>query len=312
MAGNFISPAEGLVRALRRRLWIERVFWLALIGLLAALHFGAVPGGRRVVLIAVDGDPVTVVASRADAHRLLDALKSPSGAVVGEVTFAEKVALHRVPASRNPIQSDSEAMKALAARLHPIVQAAAIIASDEIVLALPNEQEAVRTLSAILQRFSPRGENTVRYFKENVKIESRDVPVALLYPTADAALERIIEASRPKGEYEVRPGDSAWKIAQKYSVPLSRLAGANPGLDLNRVRAGARLKLPGELPPITVIARTEIEEPVSDELGAPTRKVRVIYENGAEVSRQVIGRPPRNRTALPRAARRYNPGEIIR
>lgn len=312
MAGNFVSPAEGLVRALRRRLWIERVLWLALIGLLAALHFGAISGGRRAVLIAVNGEPVTVMASRADAHRLLDALKSPSGEAVGDVTFAEKVALHSVPASRNPIQSDSEAMKALAARLHPMVQAAAIVTSGEVVLALPDQQEAVKTLSAMLQHFSPRGEDITRYFKEEVKVETRSVPVGALYPTADAALERIVEASRPKVEYEVRPGDSAWKIAQMYGVPLSRLAGANPGLDLNRVRAGERLKIPGELPPITVIARKEIEEPVSDEPGAPTRKVRITYENGAETSHQVIGRSPRRATAFPRPGRRYGPGEIIR
>jgi LysM repeat protein len=312
MPGNFILPAEGLVRALRRRLWIERVIWLALIGLLAAVHFGALPGGRRVTLIAVNGDPVTVVASRADARRLLDALKSPSGEVIGDVTFAEKVASHSVSASRNPIQSDSEAMKALAGRLHPMVQAAAIVAGGEVVLALPNQQEAVKTLSAILQRFSPPGDSVTRYFKEEVKVETRSVPVGALYPTANAALERIIEASRPKAEYEVRPGDSAWKIAQKYSVPLSRLGGANPGMDLNRVRAGERLKIPGELPPITIIARKEIKEPISDEPGAPTRKVRISYENGAEVSRQVIGRPPRRTAAFPRPGRRYNPGEIIR
>jgi LysM repeat protein len=203
-------------------------------------------------------------------------------------------------------------MKALAAKVHPVVQAAAIVANGEVVLALPNQQEAVRTLSAILQHFSPSGDNVTRYFKEEVKIELRSVPLAAFYSNADAALARLEEASRPKGVYEVKPGDSAWKIAQEHGLALSRLAGANPGVDLNRVRAGARLKIPGELPPITVLARKEIAEPVGDEPGAPTRRVRISYENGAEVSRQVIGRPPRPSRALPRSARRYRLGEFIR
>lgn len=312
MAGSFITPAEGLARALRRRLWIERVVWLTLIGLLAGLHFGAVPGGRRAVLITVNGGPVTVVASRADARRLLEAVKSPSGEAVGDVTFAEKVALHSVPASRNPVQSDSEAMKALAARLHPVVEAAAIVANGQVVLALPDQQEAVKTLSAILQRFSPTGGDVTRYFREEVKVETRSVPVEVMYASAEAAVERVAEASRPKEEYEVRPGDSAWRIAAKHNVPLSRLAAANPEANMDRVIVGETLRIPGELPPITVIARRELEEPVSDEPGAPKRKVRILYENGAEMSRQVIGRPPRRVTDYSRAPRRYGGGGIIR
>ena len=184
-------------------------------------------------------------------------------------------------------------MKALSAKLHPVVSASAIIANGEVVLGLPDQKEAVRTLSAILRRFTPPGGNATVYFKEEVKVETRDIAPAKLFATAEAALEQVEQSARPKGRYEVKPGDSAWKIAGEHDVPLSRLAAANPEVDLNRVRAGQRLNIPGELPPLTVVARKEVSEPLGEGPEAPVRKIRMIYENGALVSREVIGRPPR-------------------
>jgi LysM repeat protein len=312
MPGSFVSPSDMLVRSLRRRLWLERAFWLVVIGLFAAVHFGALPGGRRAVLIMVNGQPVTVVASRTDARRVLNELKGAAEAPAGEVTFPERVTFHSVPASRNPVQSDSEAMKALAAVVHPVVRAAAIVTNGEVVLGLPDQKEALKTLSAILRRFSPPGEEVKVFFKEQVRVETRDVPPDKLYPSAEKALAKIEQASAPKGEYEVRPGDSAWGIARKYNVPLSRLAAANPDANMDRVIAGERVKIPGELPPITVIARQELEEQVGEGIGARTRRVRITYENGAVVSREVIGRPARRATAFTRPARRPGPGEVIR
>jgi LysM repeat protein len=314
MPDNFVAPSDLLVRQLRRRLWLERVCWLLLLGLLGAVHFGAVPGGRRAILITANGQPVTVVASRGEANRLLDDLKSPSNVPNTKVAFAETVTLRSVSAARNPIQSDSEAMNAIAAKIHPVVRASAIIVNGEIVLALPDQSEAVTVLSDILNRFSPPGEDVTRYFKEQVKVETRDVPPDTLYPNDEKAVARIAEASAPKGEYEVKPGDSAWKIARHFAVPLSRLGAANPEVDLNKVRLGQKLKVPGDLPPLTVIARREIQEPLGESPFAPARKIRITYENGAEVNREIIGRQARRTLAGPvePVRRRRGVGEVIR
>lgn len=288
-----------LTRRLVRRLWLERLFWLLLVGALVALYLGAFPGGRRVTLIAADGEPLAVVPNRGDAQRLLDEVKSMSGLPPGKVDFAQKVTFHQVPVSRNPVQSDGEALKALSAKLDPMVEAAAITAGGEVVLALPNLQEAVRTLSLLLEEFSPPGPSATVYFREHVKVDTRSVPPDKLYPTADKALEKIVDDSAPKAEHTVKPGDSAWKIANDYGVSLSRLAAENPDLDMNRIQIGQKVKIPGELPPLTVIARREITEPVGSSASGRTRKVRITYENGVEVKRDIIGLsapPPAART----------------
>ncbi|MCJ7752723.1 MAG: LysM domain-containing protein [Armatimonadetes bacterium] len=290
---------HNLTRRLVRRLWLERLFWLLLVSVLVALYLGAFPGGRRATLIAADGEPLAVVPNRGDAQRLLDEVKSMSGLPADKVDFAQKITFHQVPASRNPVQSDREALKSLSAKLDPMVEAAAITAGGEVVLALPNLQEAVKTLSKLLEEFSPPGPSATAYFKEHVKIDMRPVPPDKLYPTADKALEKIVEDSAPKAEHTVKPGDSAWKIANDYDVSLSRLAAENPDQDMSKVQIGQKVKIPGELPPLTVIARREITEPVGSGASGRTRKVRITYENGVEVKRDSIGLsapPPAART----------------
>ncbi len=283
-----INPdsSEVLLRRLHRRLWTERVFWLLLLAGLGALHFGAFPKNSEAILLAADGQPVTVVASRRAAQHLLDEYKASSGLDADKLVFAKKITFHSVPADRNPVQSETEAMQALTAKVGLLVKAAAIVANGETVIALPTQQEAVKTLSLLLEEFAPPGVSGNVYFKEQVKVEMRDVPTDKLYSSAEKAIEKIAQATAPQQEYEVKPGDSAWKIASKFGVTLSRLAAANPDLDLNRVILGAKIKIPGELPPLTVVARKEIEQPNS---AGGVRRIRITYENGAEIKRETIG-----------------------
>ena len=275
--------------SLRRRLWLERAtFVVVLLGLLL-LYLGAVPGGRRVCLVTVDGEPVAVLETRSDAERVLGDIKSRSGLELEQVQFAQEVGLRDVSALRNPVRSDSQATEALSAHLDVVVEAAAILASGEVVAALPTQAEAVRTLSLLLTELSPPGRNTAVFFKEKVRVEMRDVPPDRLFPSAEEAVQRIVREASSGAEYKVKPGDSAWRLARDHQIPLSRLAQANPGVDLDALRSGAKLKIPGPLPPVTVVARQEIREEVGEAPDRRTRTVRITYENGVETKRDVLG-----------------------
>ena len=281
---------ESTIRGLRRRLWAERAVFVILLAGVLAFHFGKI-GARRVCVIAVDGHPAVVVANQADANRLLEEIKKTSG-LSGNISFSHKVTLHSVAAGGHQVLSDAEAMGVLSSKLEPVIQASAILVNGELVIGLPDRNEAVQTLSALLRELSPPIPDVQAGFKESVKVEAREVPGSRFAPSATAAVEKIMKAAAPKGAHEVKPGETGWKIALSYHVPISRLAAANPGVDLNRIRAGNQLKIPGELPPITVIARKETKEELGPGLSKTTR---ITYENGVEVSREVVGRerPPK-------------------
>jgi len=228
------------------------------------------------------------VASRGDARRLLDDLREAAGQAKA-VTFAEKVTLHSVPASGNPVLSDAATMELLRSRLHALVAGVAIVADGQVVIGLPDQQAAVRTLALLQSAFAPPGPGVTTVFRENVRLENRDIAVERMAASPQVAVEKIRAGLRPKGVHEVKPGETAWKIALDSHVPLSRLAQANPGLDINRIRAGDRINIPGEGAPITVIAHQDIEQETSARGGRSVLVMRVTYENGAVVAREVVG-----------------------
>jgi LysM repeat protein len=290
------DPQETMWR-LRRRLWIERVVSLVLLVLLAVVGFGLLPGDRQATLVSADGQPVTVVPSERDARRLLEQVRLASGLPSDKVGFAQTVTFHSVAASRNPAQSDGDAMKALSETLDLVVTAAAILAQGQIVVGLPDQEQAVRTLSLVLRELSPRDVIAPPYFKENIKVEVRDVPADRFFSSAQEAVRALLDESAPKAEHEIVPGDSAWKLARDYGVSLGRLAAANPELDMDHLQVGQKLKIPGKLVPLTVVAYRDIELPSEGGEAGP-RRVRITYENGAEVKREVIGRTARSQERL--------------
>jgi LysM repeat protein len=277
------------VRRLRRRLWLERAFFLLVMAAMLAYHYGAVPGiGKRVCLVAVDGHPVAVVGTRAEAERLLKEIGRSAGPVE-KVRFAQKVTFHSVAAEGNPVQPEAKAMEALASRLQPVMEGAVILANGQVVVVLGSKAEAAKTLSRLLSEFAPAGTGFRTVFKEDVKIEMREAPADRFAASAEAAVERIREETAPASVHEVRPGETAWKIALEAHVSVTRLAQANPGMDTNKLRAGDQIKIPGKAAPITVIAQKETQEPIGEGARRRLQVVRVTYENGAQVSREVIG-----------------------
>lgn len=48
--------------------------------------------------------------------------------------------------------------------------------------------------------------------------------------------------------YEVQPGDTLWKIAQRFQVDLDQLTELNPATNLRKLGQGTRLTIPGKPP----------------------------------------------------------------
>jgi LysM repeat protein len=236
---------------------------------------------------------------------LLDEVKR-TGGPPEQIAFAEKVTLHSVPAGANPAISAAAAMEALSSTLHPVIPGVAILADGQVVVGLPSQQEAVRTLSLLQKAFAPSGPGVTTMFKENVRVEKRNIAAHQMVTSAQAALEQIRAGLQPKGVHEVRPGETAWKIALDSHIPLSRLAQANPDVDINRIRAGDRLSIPGEGAAITVIARRDVEQETSAGPWRSVQVMRVTYENGVAVAREVVG----HRRTAPEARRLRRPTSL--
>lgn len=61
-------------------------------------------------------------------------------------------------------------------------------------------------------------------------------------------------------EYDVAPGDTLWRIASHFDVPVAWLTVANGLDDPRRVRAGQRLRVPQGLPPVDPLLLARVPE----------------------------------------------------
>ena len=291
---------ERVARTCRRRLWLERAVFLAVVALGLGYYFVVVRGVGGACLILLDSRPVVVVRNRAVAHRVLDGIKQSAGDLP-DVAFLQQVTLRPVSGEGNPIVSDVEALRLLLSRLTPVVKGVGVFANDQLIVGLPNRQEAVSALSRLLTELSPRGPEVTRAFRERVRVAETQIPVRLYLDSADRVMEKVREMTAPRGTHAVQRGDTAWKISRIYHVSLDALAYANPGVDLGRLHEEDRLTIPGGAPPVSVIARREIEETVAP---GKTQTVRITYLNGRETERAVVRRSRREEPSRPAPRRR--------
>ena len=303
------SP-EGALRRLRRRLWLERVFFLAVIAGVAYCAFGPAGPSRSACLITADGKPVAVVTSEASAERLLEEYKRTAGDP-GQVSFLQEVTLHRVRAKGERVVTDSEALQAFATRLTRLLPAAGLYADGRLLVAFPDRAQAVDMLSFLLRELSPPDPDLTRAFRQQVKIREGRLPAEKVARSVQEAEDRFLQDIASRGSYRVARGDSASAIAARQHVRVADLARANPGRDFGRLREGEEIILPGSTPPVTVVAWKEIERPWGSGL---TQTVRITYENGVLQRERVVRRPPRRghelgtRAEEPDRARRSSRG----
>ena len=100
----------------------------------------------------------------------------------------------------------------------------------------------------------------------------------------------------------VRPGDTLWKLSQRYNVPLQKLLNANPQIqDPNQLKVGEKVRIPtGGIP---VKPPSKPEKPMPP--GRPDRgNIRALKGDGkARTSREVADNAEYARNSLRRNVR---------
>lgn len=308
---------EETIRGLRLRLRIERSVALAvalvLIGWWAYGHFTSSKS-----LIIVDGKPLVCVSSQQDATEILDKIKSRTGCNPSEIEFRQAVSVARAPRDAHSV-SRHKAMRVMLRAISPVVPRWAIIAGGKPVVALPSREAAGDTLELAKLKFGKLAANLAEepQFKENVTVDIAAVEPAIYRKTPEAAVKLLFAESKPvtaDSIYVVQNGDVASAIAYRHGTKLDELWAMNPGLNLNHLQIGdkIRVKVTGvPQPKLTVVVR-DLRERV-ETIPAPIRRVSsarlytgksielspgrsgqrrvkaaVIYENGRKIGSEIV------------------------
>lgn len=329
-----LAELEQQIARLRRRLWIERgcMVAAAVIAAGAWLYPVLLPNAWAVY---VDGKPVTAVEDRAAAQGLLEQLKQAPGA---GASFVQEVRVDRVDPKRVPLVAPPAALEKLRESVKLRAERAVIYIEGLPVVGLPTQAEATRVLDQMKSVSAGDAELTgTPKFKQQVEVRTEPAEQDL-WADADTAVALLKGEGGEARTVQVRPGDTGWAIAVRAGVSLEGLREANPGVNLNRLRAGQELNVAGsegEAPLLTAVAEAEstrtlvlpyqtlvhrhpklyIGKRITKQGGRMGRQrvtYRIRYENGTPVEEKVVSRtvlaPPRPKIvvvgSLPRPGRR--------
>ncbi|MDR3707705.1 MAG: LysM peptidoglycan-binding domain-containing protein [Capsulimonadaceae bacterium] len=265
------------------------------------------------VHVDVNGQHVTDFTDYNAAARALDKLRSdaadgfPSSA---HPQFAEKVQIVRYPSNWRDLQLafSDRAADDLAQKLHVIVNAAAILADNAVVVALPSKDEAQKALDAVTKHYAslPPADpvDGTPKIREKVTIVSRRVPAALAKKKIADAVQVMLTAP-PAQTYTVQNRDTGWRIARKFHMRFDKFIESNAGRDINRLSIGDTVNVSVATPPITVIVtkRSQRQEPIRQGASADRAGMRSLTTLTTYVNGVAQGNPETlNVTTLKRAA----------
>lgn len=299
-----------------RRVWAERIVFLAVI-----IAIGIWAGLSRLTsapyTIVVSGKPLVTVESRSAARKVLEAARSRNARHFpsGSVRFTETVAIRKA-AREAEIADIPEAVRVVEQTVPIEVEAFAIVVNDEAVVAFRTEEDADETLR-LLKRHYTRGTKSLYAqptFKEEVYVQEQFVPAEKLCDSPSEGVRILTSVSEEPQVHLVERGDRAVHIARKYGVSIDELEKLNPGTDLNRLVEGDRLIIRKARLPITVISKALVTKVVTvtpppdarrygTKSGKRQMRILVTYENGEQVSEEIISQVTTWDRPQPRSSR---------
>lgn len=309
------GSAQALIAALRRRLWIERaVFAAVLLGLAGAWLWPSLFPG--VWAIYVQGKPLVAMRDRQAVQAVVQQVQQTHAGNPTGSAFAREVRIGRADPARVEITDSRTASEKLDAAWRQHSDQAIVYIDGTAVVSLKSPEEAKTVLERVKAELSAEvGELQAEpEFKEKVEVRVEPTPEDIL-ADADTAVALLKgDDTTEDGVHVVAAGQNGWSIARQHDLTLEELKQRNPDVDLTRLRVGQQLAVSEQAAPlVTVVAegrKTELE-PLSYEtelrstpnmylgkrlLAQPGKPglVRVIYrvrcENGEVVERSPIER----------------------
>ncbi|MCX8053053.1 MAG: G5 domain-containing protein [Armatimonadetes bacterium] len=302
---------------LKRRLLIERIiFGLFFIATIGSWMHGRFSDGKAFIL--VNGKPVVCLSSEKEAYEVLQGLKSGQPCNPSEIEFKEDVVVARAPRDARPV-SRHRAMGTVRNALSPVVPKWAIIVNGKPIVAVPSRTDAGEVLELAKLKFGKLARSLCEepQFKEKVAVDIAAVPPSIFCKTPQEALDFIFKTQKTESQdavYIVKRGDLAGKIAARFNLTLRELWALNPGVNLNRLQIGDRIRVKHTMsstPKLTVVVRDQSERietippPVHKissanmylgktaeispgKSGKRKVKIATVYENGRKVGSEII------------------------
>jgi len=310
-ASSYMSQHEE-IRSLRRQLRIERTA-MALLAAVLVVVWAHCRVNNTKSFIMVNGRPVACVSSERTAQDILAEIKTNTRCNPREIGFKEDVVIARAPRDAQPT-SRHRAMRTVEKALSPVIPKWAVIANGKPIVALPSRTIAGETLDLAKLRFGKLAKNLAEepQFKQRVTVDIAPVSPSILCGSAEEAVKFLFDKRRRVSSdevYVVRKGDLAGSIATRNGLKLAQLWAMNPGMNLNRLQVGDRLRIRtirDAEPALTVVVRDQSDR--TEPIPAPVQRVSSARMYAGKTAELSSGRSGLRRVRL---ATVYENGRLV-
>ena len=258
--------------------------------------------------VFVNDQSVGIVTDKAMVEDTLNDVKSELAAVVSqeepisEPTYAFKIV------TTDSICEQEEIKTNILSTVDEVQEGFCIMVDGEIIAAFSDEVAANTVLEQLKAPYIDGNIESVGFDKD-VSIK-KEVASIGLFTNAQAALDKIT-GNMEQTMYTVQENDTFWDIAEKFDIPVETLQAMNPDVNETALKTGQQIKVQ-ELKPLFSVCTVKLEEyetqvpcevqkiedasllkgtiDVVEEgaAGVSYRKARVTYQNGVEISREVL------------------------
>jgi len=232
----------------------------------AAAIYMTMAGGETCA-VEVDGKVVAIAVNEEEARSALDrVLEEKSHELGGQAKVAGTVVFRSAGKSRE-IMEQEELEKALAQKLHFLVDGAAVKVNGETKFVFTSKA-AAEDFIAKVKDFYAVNETAKVEFTDRVEIVKQPIDPGKVLDE-ETAMNLVDKGVKKVEQYEVKKGDTLWDIAIENHVDLEELQKANPDLNPETLQIGQVLDLKKSEPVIHVQAT--YEETVKKSISPPVR-----------------------------------------
>jgi murein DD-endopeptidase MepM/ murein hydrolase activator NlpD len=311
---KWIEQAGTCIKEHRKavRITIAGIVTTTLIFTAGSAYYKSYDDSLTAYAVMLDGENIGIVRKAGDFEEAVLTLKKEINNRFGmEAYIPDKQEWLEVKANDDELNTKFELVTALKNQLEMKVLATALVVDGKELLVMADQREVNKLLNEIKSKYVSSEIDYVHIdFAE--KVELRDVAADL--PDIwkmDDAIQYLRTGTDEEKVHEVKPGETAWVIAERNGMTVADIEAANPGLNSSRLSIGDELNLIVPTPHLTVVTKeyAELEEAIpfdteeveSDSMYKGDRritvqgeegwrevKVNIVRENGRRVERELI------------------------
>ncbi len=238
------------------------------IATLMVMSFAAFSNSYTIIgAVELNGEIVCQVSNQTEAKEIIEELLIDKAKTWGlQNGLSTNLQVTQVTAKQSNVLTGETLKQALAQdRYFDLSNALSVKLNGEILLYMLNQVEVEAVLNELMQPYQEEGAEV--YLAQNLETLTAKVSLDQI-SNRSQALKILTQGKKIPIDYTIKAGDTSYSLARSCELSLSEFASLNPGLNLDRINVGQKIKLvcPGAWVDVLSVKTVEETQPINFEI----------------------------------------------